>query len=354
MLASLDVMPEETSLKSGEKQQFSALGKDAFGNEIDVVPTWKVEGEIGSINSEGVFTATVAGRGKTVATSGPVTDESIVTVTPGEVVSISVVPEIVEISVSGKQQFNAKGLDKHGNEIDIEPQWSVTSGVGSIDPTGLFEATVRGEGKVLATNEGIVGSADVTTVAGDLARLRIVPSALTMESGSSQQFKIEGLDANDNAVDEVTVAWSVSGEIGTIAETSGLFTAVRAGKGKVLVSSGPIEASAVVEVVPGAPSIENSTVSVAPETLPADGETAALVTVTVKDAFNNPVPGLEITVTSNRAEDKVQISEEKTDENGIVKCRVSSKTPGQAILTVDSAGATLAESIVLEFQVPSE
>jgi hypothetical protein len=352
MLASLDVMPEETSLKSGEKLQFSALGKDAFGNEIDVVPTWKVEGEIGSIDSEGIFTAKLAGKGKTVATSGPVTDESIVTVTSGGVVSISVVPEIVEISVSGKQQFNAKALDKHGNEIDIEPQWSVTSGVGSIDSRGLFEATARGEGKVLATNEGIVGSADVTTVAGDLVRLRIVPSKLTMESGSSQQFKIEGLDANDNAVDEVTVAWSTSGEIGTITETSGLFTAVRAGKGKVLASSGPIKASAVVEVVPGAPSIENSTVSVAPETLPADGETAALVIVTVKDEFNNLVPGLKVTISSNRAEDKVQISETKTDENGIVKCRVSSKTPGRTILTVDTVGATLSESIVLEFKEP--
>jgi hypothetical protein len=353
-LAALEISPRESSLRSGEKLRFSAVGKDSYGNEIGVEPIWKVDSDVGSINSDGVFTAKVAGSGKIVATSGPATDESRVTVTPGEVVSVLIAPDRVEVSVGQKKQFEATGLDEHGNEIDIEPQWSVTSGVGSINSKGRFEAAVRGEGRVLATYESIVGSADVTTIAGNLARLRILPAELTLESGGSRQFKAEGLDANDNAIDEVTVTWSTSGEIGTIGETTGLFTAVKAGTGEIVASSGLINTSAAIEVVPGEPSLDNSKVSVAPEMLPADGETAALVIVTVKDAFNNPVSGLAVTVTSSRADDMVQISELKTNENGIMKCLVSSNTPGQAVLTVNAAGATLADSIVVEFKKPSE
>jgi uncharacterized cupredoxin-like copper-binding protein len=348
-LATLDVKPEEVSLKSGETLAFSAVAKDAFGNPIDVEPVWKVEGDVGSIDSEGVFTAKVVGRGSVSATSGSVADGSRVTVTPGEVVSMVVAPETVEISAGHKQQFEARGLDAHGNEVDIEPEWSVTSGVGSINSNGLFEAAVLGEGKVVATYEDIVGTADVITVAGGLARLRILPAELTLKSGSNQQFEIAGLDANDNAIDDVTVSWTVSSEIGTIGETSGLFTAVKAGKGQVSASSGSIRGGAVVEVVPGEPSIQNSSVSVSPQTLPADGTTAALITVAVRDTFNNPVPDIEVTVSSTRAEDSVRISEKKTNDSGVVMCRVSSQVSGESVLSIVGGGVTLAESVTLEF-----
>jgi hypothetical protein len=341
VLASLDIAPEEISLRSGETHLFSVVGRDAFGNAVDTEPAWRVEGPAGSIDSRGRFTARLAGTATVVATSGSLTDESRITVTAGEVASITVAPATVEVTVGRQRQFQATGRDDNGNEVDIEPAWSVTSGIGSIDSSGLFEATQPGQGQVLATWEGIVGTADVVTAPGGLARLRVRPADVTLESGSTRQFEVEGLDANDNVLDDVAVSWSLSGGVGSIGEETGLFTAVTAGKGEVSASSGSIEGSVAVEVVPGEPSLDNSTVSVSPLSLPADGETAALVTVELRDSFNNPVPDVEVTVTSSRGEDSVQAPGGATDESGVATSRVSSEAAGESVLSVTAGGLTL-------------
>jgi hypothetical protein len=111
---------------------------------------------------------------------------------------------------------------------------------------------------------------------------------------------------------------------------------------------GAIESRALLEVMPGEPSIEDSSVSVSPQTLPAGGKTAAFITVTVKDTFNNPVPDIEVTATSSRAEDSVWIPEREADESGVVTCRVSSQASGESVFST-SPGADVAGSTRLEF-----
>ena len=70
-LAAVEVVPETVALRAGETQSFSAVGMDAFGNEVDFEPLWNVEGDVGSIEGEGMFTAAHAGSGRVVALTGP-------------------------------------------------------------------------------------------------------------------------------------------------------------------------------------------------------------------------------------------------------------------------------------------
>jgi len=57
----------------GDTIQFSAVGEDQYGNRgkgmrIAITPTWSVTGGIGTIDTNGLFTATQAGGGQVVAT----------------------------------------------------------------------------------------------------------------------------------------------------------------------------------------------------------------------------------------------------------------------------------------------
>jgi len=86
-LASIIVSPSSSTIGVNKTAQFSALGKDSGGNIVtDFTPTWKVEGNVGSIYSSSgcyaVFQAGwVEGSGYVIASYGSVEGKARVTVT---------------------------------------------------------------------------------------------------------------------------------------------------------------------------------------------------------------------------------------------------------------------------------
>jgi hypothetical protein len=253
--------------------QFSATVTDASGNTIAVTPAWSVVNGGGTITSDGVFTAgdSVGTFVNTVvATAGSVTSSSTVTVTAGELASITVTPETVTIAVGATQHFVAVGKDSHGNVVGISDRvWSVSSG-GTIDTSGTFTA---GEtpgsfpGAIHVMSGSICADASVTVTTGPLATITITPSPVTVAIRATQQFTAVGKDAHDNVV-EITPAWSVVASGGTIDAGTGLFTAgATAGTftNTVRVSSGSISATATVTVPPGP--LESITVTPSPQSL---------------------------------------------------------------------------------------
>ena len=86
-LASIEVVPDPVTIVLGNTQQFTAVGKDADGIVISVTPVWSVTGGIGSITTDGLFSAMTTGNSTVVATSGSKSDSASVTVTLGPVSS---------------------------------------------------------------------------------------------------------------------------------------------------------------------------------------------------------------------------------------------------------------------------
>lgn len=60
----LEIQPGQVTLLVGQTQQFRAVATKVLGSERTAVPSWSVEGEIGFINQQGLFTATNPGTGK--------------------------------------------------------------------------------------------------------------------------------------------------------------------------------------------------------------------------------------------------------------------------------------------------
>ena len=231
-LASITVTPNPATLAIGATQQFTAVGRDANGNVVTIVPVWSVTAGGGTINATtGVFTAgTTSGTfTNTVrATSGTLFGTATVIVTPGALATITVTPNPATLATGTTQQFTAVGRDANNNIVAITPVWTVTAGGGTINAsTGLFTAgTTTGTftNTVRATSGTIFGTATVIVTGGPLATITVTPNPASMAPNATQQFTAVGRDASNNVV-AITPVWSVTNGGGTINAGTGLFTA---------------------------------------------------------------------------------------------------------------------------------
>ena len=109
VLTSITVSPASATVQTGATQQFSATGKDQFGQPMSPQPsfTWSVSGG-GSISSSGLFTAgsSAGGPFTVTATSGSVHGTASVTVTaPSQDFSLSVTPASRTVSRGGTATY---------------------------------------------------------------------------------------------------------------------------------------------------------------------------------------------------------------------------------------------------------
>jgi hypothetical protein len=148
-LATLTVTPNPVTVGTNARVQFIAIGRDANGNIIPVVPlpTWSVlPGKAGgTILSGGGYQAPAAvgvGIDTVVATSGALTGSARVNVVASSLATITVTPNPANLAVNATQQFTATGVDAFGVIVAIPNLvWSVVNGGGTIDAnTGLFTA----------------------------------------------------------------------------------------------------------------------------------------------------------------------------------------------------------------------
>jgi hypothetical protein len=273
-LASITVTPNATLLINGT-QQFVAVGKDAGGGTLVIVPVWTVVLGGGTISGGGLFTAGTAPGVFTAtiqASAGGKSGTASVTVTVGDLVSMTVTPDSMGVSIGGTQQFTAVAKDAGGNLVPVSPTWSVVAGGGTIDGTGLFSAgTTAGNfpNTISAVSSGISGFATVDVTAGPLVTMTVSPDPATLSINGTQQFFAVGRDDGGNVVATVPI-WSVVAGGGAINST-GLFTAgAMPGHfaSTVRVASGGVSGLATVDVVAGA--LATITLSPNPVTLSID------------------------------------------------------------------------------------
>ena len=231
VIAAITVAPAPATVGMGGVLQFTATAVDENGQEVRITPVWSVAGGGGTIGaSSGIFTAgTTPGTfASTVrATVRGVTGTATVNVTGAALASITVTPNPASVALNGSLQFTATGRDAAGNTVAVTPTWSVVAGGGTITPNGNFiagSAAGTFTNTVQATAGGVTGSATVQVTAGTLARITIAPNPATVGMGGVTQFTATGFDQNGAEV-RIAPEWSVVAGGGTIAGSSGIFTA---------------------------------------------------------------------------------------------------------------------------------
>jgi hypothetical protein len=225
-LASVAVDPPTAELKAGETQAFTAAGTGTDGNPFDIEGqvAWGVSDElVGTIDDAGVFTAVGAGTADVTATVDDVSDTASVTVTVPTLASIAVTGPAT-VTVGQSATFSAAGTDTDGEDMAIEPAWSVSDElVGTIDDAGVFTAVGAGAADVTATVDDVSGTASVTVelpqpggvslVQGDEIKLQSLPGhgdvADDPPSRGEAVYELVVLDQTGAPLGGITVTWTV-------------------------------------------------------------------------------------------------------------------------------------------------
>ena len=258
------------SLATGESVRFEASGRDAEGRSLSINPSWSVEGGIGNISVNGLFTATKPGSGATIATAGGFTGRAEVEVTPGSLKAIAVRPHVLALPPGVQHSLTAVGYDSFENVVPLRGiRWSAGGDAVTIDPAGVScVVTAAGSGNsIVSVRAGdLVGYSNifVSSASISLAQnvshieqggehkvrpyLEIEPDLINVIVGSQQQFTARAIDALGNELDSGSLSWSVAGDIGEIDGSGLLKAASEPSSGRVIVTDGRVFGTAVVTV----------------------------------------------------------------------------------------------------------
>ena len=227
---------------------------------------------------------TVAGSGQLIVVGNNMTGTANVTLTAGQLATITVTPNPVTVTAGLTRTFTAAGFDPYSNSVPISPTW--TTNGGDINASGLFTAqsSVAAGRLVTATVDSISGTATVNIVHAALASITVSPNPVTVTAGLTQTFTAVGLDPYSNSV-PISPTWTTNG--GGI-NASGLFTAqtsVAVGR-LVTATVGLISGTATVNIDPA----PLASITVAPNPVTVTAGLTRTFTAAGFDPYSNSVP----------------------------------------------------------------
>lgn len=232
-------------------------------------------------------------------------------------------------------------------------------GLGITGGAGSYTLNFSGSGLT-----GVTSSA-ITIAAGVPARLALTtqPSP-TAQSGVPfpRQPVVQVQDAAGNAVRQagVTVTASIASGPGSLAGTPSRTTdATGAARFTDLAITGPVGArtlifaasglqsatSQPIDVRGGAPSASRSTVVAVPTTIAAGGETAT-ITVTVRDAQDNPVPDVIVALSATGGGNAIT-QPGPTDARGVATGTFASSQPGTKTIAATAGSVAIAQTATI-------
>lgn len=267
---------------------------------------------------------------------------------PPVATTVSISPAAIDFSSFGEAlQLTAAVVDQNSQTMAGAPvSWTVSdNSVATVSTGGLVTAVGNGSATVTATSGSAAGTASVTVVQR-AARVDVSPASVEFLSlGDSVQLTAAPFDANDNAVEDATVAWSSGDDAVATVDASGLVTAAGNGTASISAQAGGASGAAAVTVLQV---IVEMDVVPAAMTLFSLGDTIRLVATGV-DANGHPGPAMAVTwVSQNDAVARV-------DSMGLVTAVRTGSTDvfATAAELLDSAGVTVAQ-LATEVRVTPE
>lgn len=298
-VATIALSPVSASVTIGKTVQISATLKDEGGNTLAERPiTWaSANSAVATVSSSGLVSAVAVGTTTVSATVEGKSASTTITVTQVPVASISIGATNVNLTVGQTHQLTATVKDIDGNTLSGRSvSWtSNNAGVASVITSGLVTAVAPGAATITATSEGKSATLSFTVSALPVASVTVVPSAVTVTVGQTQQLAAVVKDNAGNTLAGRSVTWaSANASVASVSAT-GFITAVGVGTVTVTATCEGVsaEATITVTVVPVASVSLSSTIASL-----AVGQTQQLV-ATVKDASGNALIGRTVTWSSS-------------------------------------------------------
>lgn len=250
----IEVAPSSLRLAPGDATRLSATALDASGNVRPADLTWSIRDDVATVDATGRLTAQLPGETEIVVRHEPTGTTTTVPLTvsdePGEIRSIDLQPGSLTIPAGRQHQLRVQATDADGFvDPDVEARLRVDDpSVASITSDGVLTADRVGNTTVRAVRGDQTASANVTVVAGSLARLRVAPAAATLTPGDRLELTATGADLRFNPVPLDEVDWSLAGDdVGQLTD-NGTFVATDPGDGRIVASARGVETTIPVTV----------------------------------------------------------------------------------------------------------
>ncbi|HET7248685.1 MAG TPA: Ig-like domain-containing protein [Gemmatimonadales bacterium] len=389
VVASVAVTPLTSPLPVGTTLQLTATPKDNQGNPLSGRSvTWSSsDAAVATVSSGGVASGVSLGSATILAMVDGVAGMASVTVTvgPATQLAFTALPTALVAGVPVTPPITVTARDVGGN-VATGFTGPVTISLGA-NPGG---ATLVGTTTV-AANAGVATFADlhidksgsgyrfqatsgsltsptsapVTISPAPPVRLTFGSEPTTVVAGNAISPAVQVVAADQfgdtvtSFADSIDVVIGSNPGSGTLSGTKrvravngvAVFTDLsidRAGAGYTLIATRATLTSATstgFTVGPASPSTTISTVTTSPTTITSStGSSAATITVTVRDAFGNPVPGVTVSLTATGAGNALTQPAGPTSAAGVAQGSFSSTVSEMKILSAKAGNLALVQA----------
>lgn len=246
---SFELLPSRTSFKVGEKIQFSVAVKDPEGRSLEEKPTiwFAVPFDLAAVDVGGNVSFYHAGQVTIGALVSGKPVFTIVTVSPAEPKTITIIPIKRPLLVGGTTKLEAETLDQIGDSRqDVAISWtSDDPSIASIDEAGVVTGRKPGRATLKAAAGEATATIVATVVTGSVEQIEIQPATAKARTGDVIHFTVN----TPGAKETYEPRWAVSGTEATI-DSEGRFVAEAPGNYVVTASIGKYGAAASVLVLP--------------------------------------------------------------------------------------------------------
>jgi hypothetical protein len=192
--------------------------------------------------------------------------------------------------------------------------------------------------------------------------IQINPGMVTADGSSNAIISVTVRDGFNNVVNGEPVMLSATGSNQTLTPSSGItnsfgvfnatLSSTKAELKTVTATVSGFMLQAQVQFVAGNPLAGDSSLTVSPGTIPADGTTAT-ITVTLKDMNGNPVSGQAVTLTATGMNNTLTPSSGNTDASGTFTATISSTKAEQKTITATVGSFMLNQMLTVTPGTPS-
>jgi trimeric autotransporter adhesin len=258
-LQSIAISPSTLSIAAGTNQQLTATATFSDGSTQNVTSTlnWVSSAPtVANVSSSGLVSALASGDATITGTSGTISATLTLSVTPAQVVSISLTPASINLAIGQSQNFSATAAFTDGTTQDVTESagWSVANpalaGVSNtLGLAGQLTGLAAGTTTVSAALNGVSGSASVTVNPAVLTTITVTPSSLSLALGLSSSLTATGVFSDGSTQNLTTsAAWSSSNPTVLTISASGAALPIAVGTVTVNATIGSVSGSASVTV----------------------------------------------------------------------------------------------------------
>ncbi|MDH5391833.1 MAG: Ig-like domain-containing protein [Gammaproteobacteria bacterium] len=251
-LNGISVTPGTVSLANGTSAVLAATGiySDQSTQNLTDKVSWISDSAAAEVTQTGEVTALAIGTANISASMGGFTGDSVITVTPAILDSISITPGVKSLAAGTSVKLQVTGYysDQSTQDLSDQASWISDSAAAEVTQTGEVTALAIGTANISASYQGKSSVSVVTVTPATLDSISVTPGVKSLAAGTSVKLQATGHYSDQSTQDLTTkVSWISDSAAAEVTQT-GEVTALVIGSVNISASYQGISSASVITV----------------------------------------------------------------------------------------------------------